>query len=247
MKLFIELNGRSFQIDTNRFHDLSIPLRHNGQLNAYYIDDPLFSPFQLGTFIGSVAEGGPVNCFDVRFNPHGNCTHTESVGHIAPERYSVNTALKEHFFLCQLLSVEPMLESNGDSVILPEQIIPKLENNVDAIAIRTLPNSVQKCSMRYSGTNPVYVDHRVTKELAQRGIRHLLVDLPSIDREEDQGKLLAHHAFWNYPDDPRLNATITEFIYADNSIPDGTYLLNLQVAPLELDASPSRPVLFPLI
>ncbi|HBB80565.1 MAG TPA: metal-dependent hydrolase, partial [Cryomorphaceae bacterium] len=30
-------------------------------------------------------------------------------------------------------------------------------------------------------------------------------------------------------------------------VPDGVYLLNLQVAPLENDAAPSRPILYSLI
>jgi len=74
-----------------------------------------------------------------------------------------------------------------------------------------------------------------------------LVDMPSVDREEDQGKLLAHHAFWNYPKQPRMHATITEMIYADSSIADGMYMLNLQVASFRNDAAPSRPVLYRLL
>ena len=73
---------------------------------------------------------------------------------------------------------------------------------------------------------------------------HLLIDMPSIDRESDEGKLEAHHAFWNYPANTQLHKTITEFIYVPNEINDGTYILNLQIAPFENDASPSKPVLY---
>ena len=41
---------------------------------------------------------------------------------------------------------------------------------------------------------------------------HLLIDMPSIDKENDEGKLEAHHAFWNYPNNAQLHKTITEFI-----------------------------------
>ncbi|MCH2217623.1 MAG: cyclase family protein, partial [Flavobacteriales bacterium] len=75
-------------------------------------------------------------------------------------------------------------------------------------------------------------------------IKHLLIDLPSVDKEKDDGLLLAHHGFWNTLGELRLDATITEFIYVPNSVEDGTYFLNLMVAPFENDASPSRPVLF---
>jgi len=42
----------------------------------------------------------------------------------------------------------------------------------------------------------------------------------------------------------RKKATITEFIFVPNTVKDGKYYLNLQVAPFENDASPSRPVLY---
>ena len=42
----------------------------------------------------------------------------------------------------------------------------------------------------------------------------------------------------------RADATITELIYVDGAILDGSYLLNLQIASFELDASPSKPVLY---
>ena len=81
-------------------------------------------------------------------------------------------------------------------------------------------------------------------KLREKGIDHLLIDLPSVDREQDNGQLLAHHAFWNYPEQTRLQSTITEFIYVPNEVADGMYLLNMQIAPFENDASPSKPVLY---
>jgi arylformamidase len=58
--------------------------------------------------------------------------------------------------------------------------------------------------------------------------------------------LAAHHTFWQYPAQPRTHCTITELIYVNNSIPDGLYLLNIQIASFEIDASPSKPVLYSL-
>jgi hypothetical protein len=80
--------------------------------------------------------------------------------------------------------------------------------------------------------------------LNQKGVQHFLIDLPSVDRENDEGKLLFHHAFWQVPFNPQFHKTITEFIYVEDAIKDGLYLLNLQTAPFENDATPSRPVLF---
>ena len=78
-------------------------------------------------------------------------------------------------------------------------------------------------------------------------INHFLIDLPSVDRENDKGKLAFHHAFWHVPENPNHSKTITEFIFVPESCLDGEYLLNLQVAPIENDASPSRPVLYKII
>ena len=83
--------------------------------------------------------------------------------------------------------------------------------------------------------------------LVQSNVKHILVDLPSVDKEVDGGLLEAHHAFWRVPDHPRHGCTITELIHVPDSAPDGLYLLNLQVAPMENDAAISRPVLHPLV
>ena len=74
-----------------------------------------------------------------------------------------------------------------------------------------------------------------------------------MDKEHDEGKLLAHKAFWNVKNvthlnaDARLKATITELIFVNDEVKDGSYLLNLQIAPFENDASPSKPILFEII
>lgn len=71
-----------------------------------------------------------------------------------------------------------------------------------------------------------------------------------VDKERDEGKLVAHKAFWNVTDvnhlnvDARLNSTITEMIFVPNEVHDGNYVLNLQIASFENDASPSKPILY---
>ena len=84
--------------------------------------------------------------------------------------------------------------------------------------------------------------------------KHLLCDLPSIDRIFDEGKLANHRAFWNVePGKFETNEnsfpehTITELIFVPEKIKDGKYILNLQIAAFAADASPSRPVLFEIL
>ena len=115
------------------------------------------------------------------------------------------------------------------------------EKQPEALIIRTRPNPDVKLHRQYSGTNPAYLHHDAAAYIRECGIDHLLLDLPSVDREEDGGKLLVYHdEFWSYPQSPRTNATITELIYVPDEIKDGTYLLNLQIASFENDASPSK-------
>ena len=83
--------------------------------------------------------------------------------------------------------------------------------------------------------------------LREKGVKHLLIDLPSVDKEKDDCQLLAHHAFWNTKGKLRMDATITEFIYVSNKVEDGRYFLNLQIAPFENDAAPSKPILYKII
>ena len=83
------------------------------------------------------------------------------------------------------------------------------------------------------------------------GVKHLLVDIPSVDRLFDDGHLSSHNIFWETKSkqlNPKTqNKTITEMIFVDNSIEDGDYVLEIQMAPFQNDASPSRPVLYEVL
>lgn len=240
--------GHTYTADLSQPIDISIPLIAGAEtVNCFYAPAVSYSPVRMGDFVGSTAEGGPVNFMDVRLNPHGNGTHTECVGHIASERFVIRESLTRHHFFAKLISVYPTRLDDGDRVILKAQIAEALSSGeADALIIRTLPNDESKKHRHYSGTNPPYLHHEAVAYMVDCGIEHLLLDLPSVDRVEDGGKLLAHRAFWQYPDNIRSGSTISELIFVNNSVPDGVYLLNIQTASFDLDASPSKPVLFAL-
>lgn len=225
--------------------DISIPFRTEKEAtSAWYVDPIQIEPVRMGDWIGSVEAGGSVNFRNITLNPHGNGTHTECVGHIAPECFSVNQYMKRWFFSAQLITITPEKREN-DHVISKDQVQEAIgEAAPQALIVRTLPNGDFKLRTNYSNTNPTYLDADAATWIQEIGVEHLLIDLPSVDREEDGGALAAHKAFWNYPTAPRMEATITELIYVPSSVSDGNYLLNLQVAPIENDASPSRPVLY---
>ncbi len=98
--------------------------------------------------------------------------------------------------------------------------------------------------MNYSATNPPYLQQDVVDILDSHAVKHFMVDLPSVDRESDEGVLAFHHRFWSVPGKEDKTRTITELIFVSDEISDGSYLLELHLAPFENDASPSRPVLY---
>lgn len=239
--------GREYKADFFNPIDISIPLRNSGHCaSAWYVLPMKLEPVVMGEWVGDVNKGGSVNFRNITFNPHGNGTHTECVGHISKEFYTINESLKRFLFVAEVVTILPAQLENGDFVITRAQLEARLNegNKPEALVIRTLGNSPAKLVANYSNTNPPYVLKEAIEFLNELGVSHLLIDMPSIDKEVDGGKLEAHHAFWNYPADPQLHKTITEFIYVPNEVVDGTYLLNLQIAPFENDASPSKPVLY---
>ena len=242
----IQYNEQTYKVDLSKPMDISLPIKIGG-VKAWYVDEPTFEPVKMGNWIGDVKQGGSVNFRNVFFNPHGHGTHTECVGHISKEEYSVNNSLKQFHFIAQLISVLPD-EINDDFIITKKTMEPFLENNsTEAIIIRTLSNVKEKQTKNYSNTNPAFIDEEAMKYIVEKGINHVLLDTPSVDKEQDGGKLLAHHAFWQYPENTNTFRTITELVFIKDEIKDGIYLLNLQVAAFENDAAPSRPVLFQLI
>jgi kynurenine formamidase len=274
MKLTLQKDGRTFSFHTEKGKDISISLNPNGP-RAWYVEPMRIEPVRTEQFLGSVAEGGAVNFRDVYFNPHGHGTHTENVGHIVDTDFPVVKSVGSSHYMAKLITVELRRKgatqgvsqglTEGASQDLPQDLSQNLETdssqgdwvvneqslegfdlNVEALIIRTKPNDHSKCTRQYSGTNFPYLTTGAMQRIVDSGVQHLLVDLPSVDREEDGGALAAHHLFWNVPADPNFKKTITELVYVPNEIPDGNYLLNLQVSNFANDAAPSRPMLFDL-
>ncbi len=244
----LEINNNTKTIDLSKPLDISIPLTaSNNNPIAWYLNEPKIKPVKEGDWVGKVSEGASVNFNNIQFNPHAHGTHTECIGHITSEFHSINKALKTFFFLAEIITVKP--ERRGDDFVITKEQIKSLlkSKSPQAIVIRTSPNNDLKKTKKYSNTNWPYLLEDTAEYIKQLGIKHLLIDLPSVDKEHDEGKLLAHKAFWNFDQEPRLDATITEFIYVTDDIKDGEYLLNLQIAPFENDATPSKPVLYRLL
>lgn len=246
---------KEFKINLLQPLDISLPLSNTDQNPiAWYIEKPEIEPVRFGDWVGKVSEGSSSTNFNnIFFNPHGHGTHTECLGHITRDFYSINQCLKQFFFTAEVISVQP--QPDGDDYVITKAHIEKAlqGKSPEAIIIRTLPNSTEKTSKKYSNTNWPYLLEEAATFIRESDIKHLLIDLPSVDKEHDEGKLLAHKAFWNVKDvnnlndDARMNCTITELIYVEDQIADGSYILNLQIASFENDASPSKPILYKIM
>lgn len=251
MKLFLSTEQ---YIDTNHPLDISLPLSNTSENpRAWYVYIPEFEPVRANGYIGSIKEGGSVNFRNIFFNPHGHGTHTECLGHITEEIYSINDTMKTFMCVAQLVSITPkkklfMENDEQDDIVTIDQLKSlEIESNVEALILRTMPNEESKKHKNYSSTNPPYLDVKCIEFFNKHKIKHLLIDTPSVDRESDGGELAFHHAFWGVPDNLNFDRTITELIFVEDEIVDGTYILDLQVAPFENDAAPSRPVLYKIL
>lgn len=247
MKARIEVHKNiEIEVDLNKPISISIPIRNgSNNPNCYWADEVKFEVIRAGDFVGSVAEGGSVNYQKLTITPHGNGTHVECFGHITNSGTTVSSQLKNYHFYAQLISLEPEESSDGDFIIqMNEQLSALSFEGVKALVIRTLPNNKEKLSRAYSGTNPPYLSKELIEFIVSKGIEHLLIDLPSLDKEIDGGVLAAHNAFWGLPDNIRTYSTVTELVFVPDNISDGNYLLNLQTIDLEMDAAPCKPILY---
>jgi len=268
MILSIQINHQTYQIDAANPLDISIPLAFDAlQPNIFGVEKAASKAYEDSHFVGDTRRGGSCNFENIYLNPHCNGTHTECVGHLTNERISVQECLQEAFMLADLITVSPenALETDdtysvkldeNDRMITRRSIQNSKLNiqNSNALIIRTLPNDESKRSRDYSLQNPPFLSLQAMKFIVESGIRHLLVDLPSLERLDDEGKLANHRIFWNVEPgafeknaQTKLNNTITEMVYVPEEVADGQYLLNLQIAPFVSDASPSRPLLFQIL
>lgn len=254
----ITVGGIEADVDLTAPTDLSLPVSDGGT-TAWGIPPAAISPLQIGEFIGSVQAGGSVNFNDIQFNPHAHGTHTESCGHVLRENRPLTHNPPPPLQFAQLLTInENNLDGNGGiqalyfegKTLAPDVAAIILRMDSPALTQMTTPE-LSDLPANWSGSNPPYLTPGAMEALVAHGIEHLLINLPSVDPEEDGGALMAHRIFWGIGEDRepgpdfRPQATISELLVIPELLQDGIYLLNLQLGPMINDACPSRPIVFP--
>jgi kynurenine formamidase len=269
-QLVLHVGGDRYAVDGQPVADLSLPLDfHGSQPSHFGAPRAQARPLEVGGFIGDTTQGGSCNCELVSFVPHCNGTHTECVGHVTADPVSITAFARDALLPALVLSVPTYrpdqctesanpLPMADDRLVCAKALAEALgrcnREPQPAVVIRTLPNDPHKRTRDYArGESPAYLSLDAVDLLVGWGVRHLLVDLPSLDRAHDDGRLAGHRRFWGLPDKGvssgdaiRGDATVTEMVFVPDEIEDGLYALSLQVAPFVADAAPSRPLLYAL-
>ena len=262
--------GEALCIDLTAGISLALPLAFDDAQPRHFGAPPARStPYVAGSFNGEVARGASCNCRSVTLVPHCNGTHTEGAGHLTIDCPPLHAQIPSQPLPALLLSVTPQAAASsdetslpppqpGDSLITGQSLLAAWPASLpfapQVLVLRTQASATQPSGAGNDATNPPYLTLHCAQTLVARGILHLVIDLPSIDRSQDEGRLSAHRVLFglspgvtDYAAATRPQATVTELAHIDASLPDGPCAVQLQVPAWTGDALPSRPLLFALV
>ncbi len=260
-------------IDLGAPVSLALPMRFDaGDPRHFGAPAAVSRPLVLPGFSGEVRSGASCNCRTIELTPHCNGTHTESVAHLLAEPLDVCEVVPLGLMPALLLSLLPVAAatSGEDSDPAPQPLDRLLTRAaLRAVWPDSLPFAPRALVLRSAtppaGTTrsggadeatqePPYLSRQLVTELVARGIEHLVVELPSIDRGHDGGRLCGHRLFFGLPprstrlaEATRRGCTITEYASVPATLPDGPCALQLTLPHLAGDAVPSRPLVFRLV
>ena len=197
------VGNREIRVELTRPVSLAIELDFSKEQPRHFgAPQASTRPFAVPGFSGSVEQGASCNCQTLTLIPHCNGTHTECVGHLTREPVDAHRVAPLGFIPAFLVSIEPTnARASGEGTEPAPQptdfLITRraLETSwlqaaapfePRALVIRTLPNTTAKRHQDYSNQTPPYLSREAASLLVERGIEHLVVDLPSIDRSHDE-------------------------------------------------------------
>ncbi len=262
-----EAHGRRFRADVGDPVSIAIPLDFGGTAAVLLrrAARRVAARLRAGAFVGDTRAGGSCNCEILTLAPHCNGTHTECVGHVTEERVAVSERVPGGLSLARLVTVAPVAASDsaeGSDPAARARRPPahgvrarggaRERRRAADVGARRAHTGPMSPIAPTAGRRPRRTSRaRPPPCWSARGIETLVLDLPSADRADDGGKLTAHRVFFGLPpgsrraaDASRPRASITELAWIGPGIPDGLYLLDLQLPAFLTDAAPSRPLLF---
>lgn len=232
----------------------------NNPTNIYGVAPASTAPLRYGDSLASVEHGGACNASLISLVPHCHGTHTECVGHIMPGEHNVAKLVFEPFIAATLIRVPlrragEMSETYNASARRTDLIITRaaIDDALSQVAphyLQALVIAAKAPSWRLADEIPPYFSHQAMARIVELGVHHLLVDVPSIDRLHDGGRMDNHRCFWGMglpaaEARTRLRCSVTEMAQVSPATPVGSYFLSLHLPDCSGDALPSKPILFP--
>ena len=245
----IHYNNKIFSVNTDEGMDLSIRNDFSGSAPIFYgSEQPKANALRFNDFIGDIKEGGSCNVPVVTLDIHCTGTHTESIAHVIDSEEKISDVCPYGMIPAWLTSVE-LCEANDTSesyhcdigsnmLITKKELQKNISESYSALIIRTLPNDDSKKTRDYDVKPAPFFTNDAIDHINELGVKHLLVDIPSIDKANDGGQLENHKRFF------KQGKTISELLFIPNDLKDGFGFLQIQLPNWGLDAAPSRPIFY---
>lgn len=244
------------RVDWSAATSLALPFDSpEDQTDAFGLAPLTLTPARVGAWIGSRQHGASVNAYDAHLSIHSAGTHTECAAHVSDLDLRIDRVAPLTLLPARLLHLHPT--QNGEDQIITRASLAQAWQRTSspndpplrAVILRTRPPE-DTPHQRWSGTHPPFFAADAMQFLAERGVEHLVTDLPSVDPEQDGGALAAHRSFFALEggsDGRAQRATITELAWIPSSLQEGDGILRLDVLAWPTDAAPSRPIFYPLL
>lgn len=270
MRYLLTIDDNLFVMDYAQAVSLAHPTKFDtGVSNPFGVAAAAALPKRFHNFLADTRLGGSCNVREVTSVPHCHGTHSESQSHVCHDLISINDCFGPEPMVACLLEVSGTAATDtsegrpsnagGNDQIITAASLDRAFQQLSLPPIRPTALVVrcanpEKWAQSHSGIEmPPYFSIEAMKWIRQWQCRHLLVNLPSVDRLDDGGVLACHRIFWDMDalghelgSPARIHCTITELLHIPVNITVGMYALLLQIPPWMTDAAPCRPYLVPL-
>lgn len=257
--------AEALRFDLSQPIDLTTPVVPGGaQPDAFGLPRATATPFRAGTFVGDTRQGGPVNCAVLTVAPHGNGTHAESAAHVSHAAPPVDATVSIDHLVATIVTVPlrrlgdtpdaALAADRDDELVLArddiDRAVARHGGFRDALVVRHDGRSALE-RRAWSELSPPYPTDDAMDLLAASSLRMLALDVPSVDRAVDAGRLRNHRVWWGLPGEGhdavplRPERLIVEMAALPDHLDDGVYLLGVAVPHIALDALPARVVVWP--